>query len=51
MSFRINTNVAALNAHTIGVRNNRDLASSLEKLSWATHQQSSRRRFRDGDCR
>ncbi|GMB96179.1 flagellin B [Helicobacter sp. NHP22-001] len=33
MSFRINTNVAALNAHTIGVRNNRDLASSLEKLS------------------
>lgn len=33
MSFRINTNIAALNAHTIGVQNNRNLASSLEKLS------------------
>lgn len=33
MSFRINTNVAALNAHTIGVQTNRNIASSLEKLS------------------
>ena len=33
MGFRINTNVAALNAHTIGVHNNRALSSSLEKLS------------------
>ena len=33
MSFRINTNVAALNAHTIGVQNNRFIANSLEKLS------------------
>ena len=33
MSFRINTNIAALNAHTTGVENNRLLASSLEKLS------------------
>lgn len=33
MSFRINTNTAALNAHAIGVQNNRGLASSLEKLS------------------
>ena len=33
MGFRINTNVAALNAHTIGVQNNRALSSSLEKLS------------------
>lgn len=33
MSFRINTNIAALNAHTIGVQNNRNLANSLEKLS------------------
>lgn len=33
MSFRINTNVAALNAHTIGVQNNRSIANSLEKLS------------------
>jgi flagellin len=33
MGFRINTNVAALNAHTSGVANNRDLNNSLEKLS------------------
>lgn len=33
MSFRINTNIAALNAHTIGIQNNRSLANSLEKLS------------------
>jgi len=33
MGFRINTNVAALNAHTAGVENNRKLSSSLEKLS------------------
>ncbi|MGM0624132.1 MAG: flagellin hook IN motif-containing protein, partial [Campylobacterota bacterium] len=33
MSFRINTNIAAMNAHTSGVANNRDLSGSLEKLS------------------
>ena len=33
MGFRINTNVAALNAHAAGVENNRKLNSSLEKLS------------------
>lgn len=33
MSFRINTNVAALNAHSIGVQTNRNIANSLEKLS------------------
>lgn len=33
MSFRINTNIAALTAHAVGVQNNRDLAGSLEKLS------------------
>lgn len=33
MGFRINTNIAALNAHAIGVQNNRAIASSLEKLS------------------
>ena len=33
MGFRINTNVAALNAHAAGVVNNRNLSSSLEKLS------------------
>ena len=33
MGFRINTNVAALNAHSIGVMNNRELSNSLEKLS------------------
>ncbi|CBG39972.1 flagellin B [Helicobacter mustelae] len=33
MSFRINTNIAALNAHSIGVQTNRNIAGSLEKLS------------------
>lgn len=33
MSFRINTNISALNAHTIGVQNNRSIHNSLEKLS------------------
>jgi flagellin len=33
MGFRINTNVAALNAHAAGVANNRNLSNSLEKLS------------------
>lgn len=33
MSFRINTNIAALNAHALGVMNNRSLSSALEKLS------------------
>ena len=33
MGFRINTNIAALNAHSIGEMNNRALSSSLEKLS------------------
>ena len=33
MGFRINTNVAALQAHAAGVENNRKLSSSLEKLS------------------
>ncbi len=33
MGFRINTNVAALNAHAAGVENNRRLNSSLEKLA------------------
>ena len=33
MSFRINTNISALTAHTIGVQNNRSLHNSLEKLS------------------
>lgn len=33
MSFRINTNIAALNAHSIGVQTNRHIANSLEKLS------------------
>lgn len=33
MSFRINTNIAAMNAHTNGLANNRELSSSLEKLS------------------
>lgn len=33
MSYRINTNVAALNAHQLGVTNNRQIANSLEKLS------------------
>ncbi|MDD6055975.1 MAG: flagellin B [Helicobacter sp.] len=33
MSFRIYTNVNALNAHTSGLVNNRNMANSLEKLS------------------
>ncbi len=33
MGFRINTNVAALNSHNYGVMNNRELDSSLAKLS------------------
>ncbi|NPA54790.1 MAG: flagellin B, partial [Epsilonproteobacteria bacterium] len=33
MGFRINTNVAALNAHANGVANNRAINNSLEKLS------------------
>jgi len=33
MGFRINTNVAAMNSHQIGVGNNRSLDGSLEKLS------------------
>jgi len=33
MGFRINTNVAALNAHSTGSMNNRALNDSLEKLS------------------
>jgi flagellin len=33
MGFRVNTNVASLNAHQIGAANNRTLGNSLEKLS------------------
>ena len=33
MGFRINTNIAALNAHSIGEMNNKALNNSLEKLS------------------
>ncbi|AWI33507.1 flagellin B [Helicobacter apodemus] len=33
MSFRINTNVNALNAHTSGIVNNRNMSEALEKLS------------------
>ena len=33
MGFRINTNVAALNAHSAMMVTNRELANSLEKLS------------------
>jgi flagellin len=33
MSFRINTNVAAMNAHTNSMMNNRNISNSLEKLS------------------
>ena len=33
MGFRINTNIAAMNAHLYGVSTNRELNSSLEKLS------------------
>ena len=33
MSFRVNTNIAAMNAHSQGLLTNRSLSSSLEKLS------------------
>jgi flagellin len=33
MGFRVNTNVASLNAHQIGAANNRMIGNSLEKLS------------------
>ncbi|MCX6061027.1 MAG: flagellin, partial [Campylobacterales bacterium] len=33
MGFKINTNIAALNAHTNAMVNNRNLDSSLSKLS------------------
>ena len=33
MGFRINTNIAAMNAHSIGVGNNKQIDQSLEKLS------------------
>jgi len=33
MGFRINTNVAAMNAHNYGVMNNREIDSALSKLS------------------
>jgi len=33
MGFRINTNIAAMNAHTSAVSNNRSMNNSLEKLS------------------
>ena len=33
MGFRINTNIAAMNAHLYGVSTNREINSSLEKLS------------------
>lgn len=33
MSFRINTNIASMNAHQIGTANNRGLSNSLTKLS------------------
>ncbi len=33
MGFRINTNIGAMNAHSIGVGNNKSLNNSLEKLS------------------
>ena len=33
MGFRINTNIAAMNAHVNATANNRNLDSSLEKLS------------------
>ena len=33
MGFRINTNIAALEAHAAGVANNRKLSNALEKLS------------------
>jgi flagellin len=33
MGFRVNTNVASLNAHQVGAANNRMIGNSLEKLS------------------
>jgi flagellin len=33
MGFRVNTNVASLNAHQVGAANNRTIGNSLEKLS------------------
>jgi flagellin len=33
MGFRVNTNIASLNAHQIGAANNRTIGNSLEKLS------------------
>ncbi|MEA1916082.1 MAG: flagellin, partial [Campylobacterota bacterium] len=33
MGFRINTNIAAMNAHTNAVSNNTNMDSSLQKLS------------------
>lgn len=33
MSFRINTNISAMNAHTSSLQNNRNLSGSLAKLS------------------
>ena len=33
MGFRINSNVAAMNAHQLGVANNRSIHNSIEKLS------------------
>ncbi len=33
MGFRINTNIAAMNAHTLSLMNNRSLDQSLERLS------------------
>lgn len=33
MSYRINTNIAAMNAHQIGTMTNRNIGTSLEKLS------------------
>jgi len=40
MGFRINTNVAAMNAHTNASSVNRNLDSSLEKLSSGLQQSS-----------
>ncbi len=33
MGFRINTNIAAMNAHTNSISNNRELDTSLSRLS------------------
>ena len=33
MGFRINTNIGAMNAHRLGIQNNRSLDTSLERLS------------------